>query len=65
MPERNSVELNDVIEPGQSKRLVGHGLVIEDSSGMERGDLVITFQVNFPSSIPAADQVLLKSILPD
>ena len=63
--ETISVELNDVIEPEQTKRLVGHGLVIEDSAGSDRGDLIIKFKIKFPSSIPGQDQAVLKSILPD
>jgi len=60
-----TVSLDDVIKPGRTKRLVGHGLAIEELNGKERGDLIITFDVKFPENIDSHTKSSLETILPN
>jgi len=62
--DRVEFTLTDVTKPGSTKRLVGHGLTIEDLNGSERGDLIVSFEIDFPDSIEEQTKKTLEQVLP-
>ena len=48
--------------PGQEKRIVGEGMPLVDNP-TKRGDLVVKFQLKFPSSLDKRQKLLLKQAL--
>ena len=59
-----TITLSDVTVPGSTKRLVGHGLAIEDLNGSERGDMLVTFEIDFPESLSEQTKQTLEQVLP-
>ena len=59
-----TVVLHDVTKPGRTKRLVGHGLAIEQLNGAEKGDLIVKFDVDFPDNMDLKTKETLESVLP-
>ncbi|KAA0166686.1 hypothetical protein FNF27_07056 [Cafeteria roenbergensis] len=58
-----SVACNEVLSPGYEKRVRGEGMPISKAPGT-RGDLVLRFEVVFPSHIPEDKRDLLRRALP-
>ena len=51
-----------VHSPGHEKRIVGEGMpLVEDPT--KRGDLVVKFQLKFPSTLDKRQKLLLKQAL--
>lgn len=57
-----SVAVTEVIKPGSVKAIPGEGMPISKSPG-ERGNLVVTFDVEFPSQLSPECQELIASAL--
>lgn len=57
------VKINDIIRPGTVRRLTGKGLPNPKSPGV-RGDLIVEFDIQFPTSLTDAQKELLQSVLP-
>lgn len=57
-----NVEKGGPTQPGSEERYPGLGMPISKKQG-ERGDLVVRFKVNFPSSLTAAQKQQLREIL--
>lgn len=57
-----SVPVNEVISPGYLKTVPGEGMPISKSPG-SKGDLLIKFNVVFPSYIPESKKTQLRSLL--
>jgi DnaJ family protein B protein 4 len=55
-----SVAVPEVITPGYLKRVKGEGM---PGKGGVKGDIVLRFEVTFPSFIPDAKKAALKSLL--
>lgn len=48
--------------PGHEKRIVGEGMpLVEDPT--KRGDLLVKFQVKFPSTLETKQKLLIKQAL--
>lgn len=51
-----------VHSPGHEKRIVGEGMpLVEDPA--QRGDLVVKFQIKFPSTLDPRQKLLIKQAL--
>ena len=57
------LKMTDVIKPGTTKRIPGHGLPLpKDPSNF--GDIVVEFDIIFPDNLPAKAKEALKANLP-
>lgn len=57
-----SVPVNEVVSPGYLKTVPGEGMPISKSPG-SKGDLLIKFNVVFPSYIPESKKTQLRALL--
>jgi DnaJ-class molecular chaperone len=57
-----SLAVPEVIKPGHSKSIAGEGMPISKAPG-QRGNLVIRFEVAFPSYISDSKKVQLRQLL--
>jgi len=53
---------SDIIKPGSVRRLLGEGLPLPRSP-VQRGDLLVEFQVLFPDRIPPQSREIIKHSL--
>lgn len=53
----------DVVKPSTFKRLSGHGLP-HPKEPTRRGDLIVAFDIQFPSTLPEGTRQILQDILP-
>uniref|UniRef100_A0A914Y8J0 Chaperone DnaJ C-terminal domain-containing protein n=1 Tax=Panagrolaimus superbus TaxID=310955 RepID=A0A914Y8J0_9BILA len=53
------VEIDRIVKPNTTQRLAGHGLP-NPQMGNQRGDLIITFDVEFPNSLSLQRKELLQ-----
>jgi len=58
-----AVQLNEVIQPGTQKRIPGEGLPLPKSPG-QRGDMIVTFEVEFPTNLSMQQRQELASLVP-
>ena len=58
-----SIPINDIVQPGYTKRVVGEGMPISKSKDGEKGDLVIAFDIVFPTKLEVHQKSLLKQAL--
>ncbi|XP_001638784.2 dnaJ homolog subfamily B member 4 [Nematostella vectensis] len=58
-----NVPLNDIVKPGSKKRIKGEGLPLPKIPG-QRMDMLVTFEVVFPSRLAPANVDALRNILP-
>ena len=54
-----NVPITTIVESGQTKVLVGEGLPTGDGSG--KGDLIVVFDLIFPSKLSAAQKTILQA----
>jgi DnaJ-class molecular chaperone len=59
-----TVTLNDVVSPRAEKRIPGEGMPVSKQPG-KRGDLVIHYDIVFPTKFSDKDITTLKGVLPD
>lgn len=57
------IPLTDVIVPGSTKVVQGQGMPISKTGGQRRGDLHITFEVEFPKHLSNDKKQQLRRIL--
>jgi len=57
------VNIRDVVRPSYTKIVAGEGMPISKSGGTARGDLLITFDVDYPHTLPDAVKAQLRSVL--
>lgn len=57
------IQLNEVIQPGTQKRIPGEGLPLPKSPG-QRGDMIVTFNVEFPTNLSMQERHELASMVP-
>ena len=50
-------------KPGYTKRVVGEGMPLSKSKDAEKGDLVISFDIVFPTKLEVHQKSLLKQAL--
>lgn len=58
-----SIPINDIVQPGYTKRVVGEGMPVSKSKDEEKGDLVISFDIVFPTKLEVHQKSLLKQAL--
>ena len=58
-----TVQLNEVIQPGTQKRIPGEGLPLPKSPG-QRGDMIVTFDVEFPTNLSMEQRQGLANLVP-
>lgn len=58
-----TVQLNEVIQPGTQKRIPGGGLPLPKSPG-QRGDMIVTFDVEFPTNLSMQQRQDLANLVP-
>ena len=58
-----SIPVNDIVQPGYQKRVVGEGMPISKSKDGEKGDLVISFDIVFPTKLEVHQKALIKQAL--
>ena len=58
-----SIPINDIVQPGYTKRVVGEGMPLSKSKDAEKGDLVISFDIVFPTKLEVHQKSLLKQAL--
>ena len=58
------IPLNGIIKPGARRRIKGEGLPLPKQPS-SRADLLVTFEVVFPTSLPKRSIDVLRDILPD
>jgi len=56
--------ITDIIKPGATRRIQGHGLP-HQKQPTKRGDLVVEFDIQFPDSLPEGVKSKLKDLLPN
>lgn len=57
-------DTQQIIQPGQETRVVGEGMPISKAGSVKRkGDLIVKWNVVFPTSIPAAAKQELRKVL--
>eukprot|EP00039_Didymoeca_costata_P013067 m.193475 g.193475 ORF g.193475 m.193475 type:complete len:323 (-) comp15666_c0_seq15:4797-5765(-) len=57
-----NLPINDVVRPGFERRVVGEGMPITKSPG-QKGDLILRFETQFPSSISEEGKALIRQAL--
>ena len=57
------LELNEIVNPKTEKRIPGQGFPISKSPG-QRGDLVVDFDIIFPTSLPQKSVQMMAAYLP-
>lgn len=57
------LELNEIVNPKTEKRIPGQGFPITKSPG-QRGDLVVDFDIVFPTSLPQQSVQMMAAYLP-
>jgi len=57
------IAINKIVSPGYVHRVKGEGMPISKSNGREKGDLLIQFQVRFPSSLSLQQQNMVRQYL--
>ena len=58
-----TLQLNDVVTPKTRRRIPGAGMPLSKSPG-HKGDLVVLFEIEFPSSLPLSSRQALQQVLP-
>lgn len=58
-----SIPVNDIVQPGYQKRVVGEGMPISKSKDGQKGDLVIGFDIVFPTKLEVHQKALIKQAL--
>ncbi|KAJ0396857.1 hypothetical protein ATCC90586_008220 [Pythium insidiosum] len=58
-----AISCNDVIHPSSEKVIKGEGMPIASKGGLERGDLIIRFDIVFPKHLTALQKQALVKIL--
>lgn len=58
-----TIQLNEVIQPGTQKRIPGEGLPLPKCPG-QRGDMIVTFDVEFPTNLSMQQRQELANIVP-
>lgn len=58
-----NIPLTDITKPGSKKRVKGEGLPLPKKPG-QRGDMLVTFEIVFPTHLPQASLDALRSALP-
>lgn len=58
-----TVQLNEIIQPGTQKRIPGEGLPLPKSPG-QRGDMIVTFDVEFPTNLSMEQRQGLANFVP-
>lgn len=58
-----SLAIRDVIKPTTTKRLTGRGLPLIKEPN-KRGDLIVQFDIQFPTSLPDTTKQILADLLP-
>ncbi|EDO38741.1 predicted protein [Nematostella vectensis] len=56
-----SIQVNEVIRPGMQKRIQGEGLPLSKNP-IERADLIVTFEVEFPTNLTGEQREYLASL---
>ena len=59
-----NVPLNAIIKPGSKRRICGEGLPLPKKAN-QQADMLVEFEVEFPSQLPPASIELLKNALPE
>lgn len=59
-----NIPLNNIVKPGTRQRIKGEGLPLPKQNFV-RADMLVTFEVVFPSNLPKASIDLLKNALPE
>ena len=57
------IPINKIVSPGHVHRVKAEGMPISKTNGRERGDLLIQFQVRFPSSLTPRQQNMIRQCL--
>lgn len=57
------IPINDIIEPGYSKRVPGEGMPVS-SDPTQHGDLIIEFSIEFPKRLSPDQKELIQKALP-
>ena len=57
-----SIPVNDVVYPGYELKVAGEGMPITKSPGT-KGDLILRFDVAFPTSLPKSSKQLIRQAL--
>lgn len=58
-----TIQLNEIIQPGTQKKITGEGLPLPKSPG-QRGDMIVTFDVEFPTNLSMEQRQGLASLVP-
>lgn len=58
-----SMQLNDVVTPKTSRRIPGAGMPLSKAPG-HKGDLIVMFDIEFPSFLPPSSRHALQQALP-
>lgn len=58
-----TIQLNEVIQPGTQKKIPGEGLPLPKSPG-QRGDMIVTFDVEFPTNLSMEQRQGLANLVP-
>lgn len=58
-----TLALRDIVKPNTSKRLAGRGLPYAKDPH-RRGDLIVTFDIQFPTTLPEPTRQILADLLP-
>lgn len=58
-----TLAIKDIVRPSTTKRLFGRGLPLTKEP-RKRGDLVVHFDIQFPTSLPEATRQILVDLLP-
>jgi len=57
------IPINKIVSPGYVHRVKGEGMPISKTSGRDKGDLLIQFQVRFPSTLTSQQQSMIRQYL--
>jgi DnaJ-class molecular chaperone len=60
---RFSVGQEEVVQPGASQRIRGEGMPLSKTNGANRGDLVVHFNVRFPTRLKAEQKSIISQAL--
>ena len=58
-----SIPINDIVQPGYTKRVVAEGMPVSKSKDTDKGDLVISFDIVFPTKLEVHQKSLIKQAL--
>lgn len=62
--QRHDVNVKDIVHPGYTKRYVGEGLPLPKTPS-KRGDLIVTFNIEFPTFLSWDQRRVLTDCLPN